>query len=58
MTFLIYFICFFAVSIITTMFRSNGIILGGLPSMALYIVAALIGGALVKAWKDNHPQDK
>lgn len=58
MKFVIYFICFFVVSMIVTMFRSKGVILGALPTMALYLVAGLIGQGIIKMWENNHPKDK
>ena len=56
MKFVIYFICFFVASMIVTMFRSKGVILGALPTMALYLVAGLIGQGIIKMWENNHPK--
>ena len=56
MKFLIYFLVFFAGTMIVALFRSNGVILGAIPTIAIYFVASLIGQALGKKWEDTHPK--
>ena len=53
---LIWIVCFFAVGVIVGLFRSQGIILGGLPTVLFYGAACVIARALSKSWDESHPK--
>lgn len=62
MTVFIWFLCLFGAAIIQALIRSQGFILGGIPTMILYIFTFWLAKTLSNAWKKNHapqkPQDE
>lgn len=53
MTILIWVVCVLAMAGVQTALKSNGIILGGIPTAILYIVTVTIANALTRAWKNR-----
>lgn len=54
---LIWFLCLFANAMVTTLAKENGIILGAIPTVVLYALAATLAQVLCGAW-DKHKQKK
>lgn len=54
MKFLIYFGCFVVLSVIQTLIRNAGIILGGVPTVLLWSLTYWIAKNLSKAWEAKH----
>lgn len=54
MKFFIWFACLFVASAITTLLKSEGILLGGIPTVILYAITFGLSGFLTKKWDAKH----
>ena len=50
--------CMFTVVVILTAFRTNGVLLGALPTVLLYGGAMSLAGALCRGWDESHRKEK
>lgn len=50
---LIWFLCIFAYTLITTLLKGNGIILGGIPTMILFGAMLWLARTLCKKWDER-----
>lgn len=57
MKFLIWFLCFFANALITTLIKEAGVILDAIPTVILYGVTIWLARTLCKKW-DEHKENK
>lgn len=55
---LIWVLCLLGASVIQTVVRGMGIILGGLPTAALYLFTFWLAKTLSKSWENKHPSKK
>lgn len=54
---LIWIVCYFVIALITTVLKENGVMLGGIPTIILWLLVFFLARRLCKFW-DEHKASK